>query len=636
MKINKLLSILTLLLAITSGTLFAQTESGIYWVDYEGQLLNHTDADGANYDIKYMGAQNARQSYLDTTNKRIFWNTTDHIRLASLDYSSFEIVTTGTGLLGGIFYDADTDYLWWTEKAAKKIIRLDLSTGDKMDILDESDGLESPTGIIFHGGFLYWADDESNTINRSAADGEDLTVLIADAGTAKDLDIDPENEWIYWANTDNISRAGIDGENIESILTGSVLQFSLDIITQKIYYANTTGMGGDLKVYDIEEQTTETLSEIFRDFSNPRGLNINPGDGIYHVGEKEILKYDFKADSNIVAITNFQPDHIVADFDEEMVFWTDRTTKAIYKADSDFSAIEIFSEDMNDFNAFGGLAIDADNNFIFYSLDNVVYRNTYDGLNPDSLYNAFIRAGSMVADPVNEELYFLDTSNHPASLMKVNYDGSGEEILIDKAVSDPKSLVLDLQNEFIYFSRFIFGRGVIERTNLDGSGRISLFDSNDGEPIAGLLALSLDINNGDLYYGSADILYKTAVDSSGFSEVYSDTPTQVFGITVNIPTKAGTGIEKSNVPKTTTLHQNYPNPFNPATVISYQLTVMSEVRLDIFDLVGRKVATLLNGERKSAGNHSITFDASSLSSGIYIYRLQSGNSILTQKMTLIK
>jgi hypothetical protein len=69
------------------------------------------------------------------------------------------------------------------------------------------------------------------------------------------------------------------------------------------------------------------------------------------------------------------------------------------------------------------------------------------------------------------------------------------------------------------------------------------------------------------------------------------------------------------------LQRNYPNPFNPATVVRYELPVVSDVRLLVYDLLGHEVRVLAN-ERKSAGVHEVTFDASALASGVYIYRLQ--------------
>lgn len=93
--------------------------------------------------------------------------------------------------------------------------------------------------------------------------------------------------------------------------------------------------------------------------------------------------------------------------------------------------------------------------------------------------------------------------------------------------------------------------------------------------------------------------------------------------------------EEDEQPIALALGQNYPNPFNPSTTINFAVPEQGNVQLEVFDLVGRKVAELLN-EPKTAGRYSINFDASRLASGLYIYRLQVGNKVLTKKMTLIK
>jgi len=91
----------------------------------------------------------------------------------------------------------------------------------------------------------------------------------------------------------------------------------------------------------------------------------------------------------------------------------------------------------------------------------------------------------------------------------------------------------------------------------------------------------------------------------------------------------------AGLPKVFALEQNYPNPFNPTTVISYQLPVASEVSLKVYDVLGREVMTLVNG-RQEAGAYNFTLNAASLSSGVYFYRLQSGNFVSTKKMMLVK
>jgi hypothetical protein len=88
-------------------------------------------------------------------------------------------------------------------------------------------------------------------------------------------------------------------------------------------------------------------------------------------------------------------------------------------------------------------------------------------------------------------------------------------------------------------------------------------------------------------------------------------------------------------PKTFLLEQNYPNPFNPSTTIRYQLPVASEVKLEVYDVLGKKIATLVS-ERQSAGSYQVVWNASGLSSGTYFYRLQAGTFVETKKMIMVK
>ena len=89
------------------------------------------------------------------------------------------------------------------------------------------------------------------------------------------------------------------------------------------------------------------------------------------------------------------------------------------------------------------------------------------------------------------------------------------------------------------------------------------------------------------------------------------------------------------LPNTFSLDQNYPNPFNPATTIAYSVPKTTRVRLEVFDLLGRSVGTLVD-ETKEAGNQSIVFDATHLASGVYFYRLTAAEFVLSHKMVLMK
>jgi subtilisin-like proprotein convertase family protein len=95
------------------------------------------------------------------------------------------------------------------------------------------------------------------------------------------------------------------------------------------------------------------------------------------------------------------------------------------------------------------------------------------------------------------------------------------------------------------------------------------------------------------------------------------------------------GISNNSIPQAFILEQNYPNPFNPVTTIKYSIPNSAFVTLKVYDLLGREIRTLVN-DRKDAGNYTIDFDGANLASGIYLYKLESGNFSEVKKMMLIK
>jgi len=91
-----------------------------------------------------------------------------------------------------------------------------------------------------------------------------------------------------------------------------------------------------------------------------------------------------------------------------------------------------------------------------------------------------------------------------------------------------------------------------------------------------------------------------------------------------------------DVPKEFGLSQNYPNPFNPSTTINYAVPKVSDISIDVYNILGKKVSSLIN-QRKTAGNHTVQFQATNLASGVYFYVLKAnGKVIKSQKMLLIK
>jgi len=114
-----------------------------------------------------------------------------------------------------------------------------------------------------------------------------------------------------------------------------------------------------------------------------------------------------------------------------------------------------------------------------------------------------------------------------------------------------------------------------------------------------------------------------AAFAEGLNYIFNDLPT-------------GSEENLSTVPKEYQLEQNYPNPFNPSTVIKYQIPDAGFVTLKVYDVLGNEVAILVNENKEPGRKYNITFNASALSSGVYIYQLRVNDYLSTKKMVLMK
>jgi len=129
------------------------------------------------------------------------------------------------------------------------------------------------------------------------------------------------------------------------------------------------------------------------------------------------------------------------------------------------------------------------------------------------------------------------------------------------------------------------------------------------------------INQSAVFDGSTPLTY-----NSGWTYTNTDTCLNNTVSVNNITTE---------IPREYNLSQNYPNPFNPVTMIKFALPKASFVTLKVYDMLGREVSVLVNGQ-KSAGQYIVDFDASSLTSGVYFYRLESNDFVEVKRMVVLK
>ncbi|MBI2417864.1 MAG: T9SS type A sorting domain-containing protein [Ignavibacteriales bacterium] len=116
---------------------------------------------------------------------------------------------------------------------------------------------------------------------------------------------------------------------------------------------------------------------------------------------------------------------------------------------------------------------------------------------------------------------------------------------------------------------------------------------------------------------------------------YLSNAAQTISLTLTPEPEGTTAVEHAAVVDGFALQQNYPNPFNPSTTINFSLAEKAHVTLSVYDMVGREVAVLVNGD-KPAGNHSVNFSAGNLASGVYLYKIQTAQFTATKKLVLMK
>jgi hypothetical protein len=253
----------------------------------------------------------------------------------------------------------------------------------------------------------------------------------------------------------------------------------------------------------------------------------------------------------------------------------------------------------------------------------------------DSLKHAFQQRNWNLAMQLSADLGHYVGDGHQPLHITANYDGKAthqsgvhsryETDLVGRYQSsiyysnDSASYIGDISN---YVFDFIYSDYKYVDSVLYGDSVATAFADTD----AGTVYLQ---KYWDLCGNQTFILMKNASKSTA-DLIYT------AWVDAGSPDPNATSVNDNQIaPSSYNLSQNYPNPFNPATSINFSIPEKGNVSLNVFDVNGRKVAELFNGE-KEPGNYNISFDASKLSSGVYFYQLRSAGFFQSKKMILMK
>lgn len=214
-----------------------------------------------------------------------------------------------------------------------------------------------------------------------------------------------------------------------------------------------------------------------------------------------------------------------------------------------------------------------------------------------------------------------------------HYDGDDVRLYVYHSTTDQSGISISLEDETVLAENLSYGE--MSDTGVSFAPDSYLLEVRESTTNTFIGAFEADLS---ALSGQVVGIYTT-----GFAKPADNYNGRPFGLValhedgtvVELQQATSAATDIADIPSDFGLGQNYPNPFNPTTTIQYSLPEQAEVRLNVYNLMGQRVATLVN-DTQSAGHHSISFDASSLSSGVYIYRIQAGSFTQTRKMLMIK
>jgi hypothetical protein len=180
----------------------------------------------------------------------------------------------------------------------------------------------------------------------------------------------------------------------------------------------------------------------------------------------------------------------------------------------------------------------------------------------------------------------------------------------------------------------------LQKFTISGHVRTSAGQSFPGVTLVGLPGPPVSDANG-FYTATVEWGWNGEFSASFYGYLFQPLARKILFVLEDCPDQDFTAFPavtvwgRDDMPQEYYLHQNNPNPFNPSTTIKYELPKSSEVRLSVYDMLGREVSVLVN-ERRDAGVHEVKFESSNLASGVYFYRLRAGDFVQTRKLLLCR
>ena len=610
----------------------------MYWTDrWRAGGIYWSDLDGSNSEpFHKWGAENIA---LDGDGGKIYWTNAGGlgangiVAWANLDGSNSEVLFEGDPW--DIALDSVRGKVYWTDFGFDGILRADL---DGQNVEYDYIRSGSPRGIALDvdRGKIYWTGwTDAGTIQRADLNGQNIEeVLTVSDGYPEEITLDLERDKVYWTNpsTQTIQRADLDGQNVEHLFdleddvhyihSGPRTGIALDVNEGKIYW--TDSGPGTIQRADLDGQNIEILFDpIVRE---PYGIALDT-DKMYWTDEVKgtIQRADLDGQNIEILITGLNRPKRIALLDENKIYWTDEGTgkyKGRYSPEPETGKIQAANLDGSNIEDVltglsypDGIALDAVQDKIYWSLEHTIQRANLDGSNIEDvipkLADTFLFMGGIALDVLAGKVYWRGMDADGKAIRRANLDGSNVEDIATLS-----------QDDWVYYTAFA----------LDLIGNKIYWSTLVEAPAAG--------EWGTIVW--AEEIFRSNLDGSNVEEigkVPAGSPTDI-ALDLSHPTSISTPVTTPAIPATSGLFPNFPNPFNASTQIAYHLATPGPVRLTIYNTLGQPVHTLVN-QFQPAGSYQVRWDArdqrgTALAAGVYLVRLHYPGGDQTRRLLLLK
>ncbi len=423
--------------------------------------------------------------------------------------------------------DQENNMIFWSETG--KVLSYNLSTG-KINLIKsyEPEGAFTTNitalAIDQVNNKLYWINAGDGQIERADPDGSNFEVVFSSSvqiSSSYAMDVDPDNEKIYWSGIEYIRRVGYDGTGAENIITDDIFQpegVFVDTDNDKLYWADL--VGNVIKRSSLDGSSAEDVYS--GELENPADVTMsNDGSKLYipdrgGFGDEGIIlevNTDGSGKSEILSDLG-EPIALTIHGAENRLYWLDDSNPFIMaSAGIDGSDRDTLISELSSFN---DLSLSSQDKKIFWVSSGDIYSADLIGGNS----GLFIETNSVIditIDPVKQVLYWTE----PGAIRRVNTDGSQIQDLITSEVNDPDYLSLDLDAGKMFWVDGGFSSDRIKWANLDGSENQDLIMDLD-QP----LDLSYNFRTGKIYWregGSfAGLIKRASKDGTEIETIVED------------------------------------------------------------------------------------------------------------------